>query len=366
LACLEIFRWGLANIPISVFQYARELELDMEDIGFLTALNSIFECSHASGQHGVSVGQLLKLCPFYSSARVAKRISRLQNLGLLMAIEGKPKHLANKILTLDPLWERLTALIKRDHGDLFAQQPEISAPPLLAAASEEKPRTEGLPSELPVAPEPEPRKAEEDGTPFSQLANFIAGKTGTPLSSAMSNELTKWLEEYQIKREFLYCLLDLCFERGINHPQELTRIVREIARYQVNTLAGLKEYFSNFIDQRTASGSWTYDVELIELSKYLNIDMQAEARRNIYLKWREDWEFSQEMILKAGELMCSRTTKGGLEYMDSILSNWRTQNIRDTAAVEAEITRYRNDKQKQQKKLNPPRAADPEYELYIP
>ena len=38
ITSLEIFRWGFAHLPGAIFYYAKELELDPEDIGLLATL----------------------------------------------------------------------------------------------------------------------------------------------------------------------------------------------------------------------------------------------------------------------------------------------------------------------------------------
>jgi DNA replication protein DnaD len=364
LTCMEIFRWGFANVPGTLFQYAHELELDMEDMGFLTVIMYVWGGAHGLVQRGVSAGQILRLCPSYSSNKVAKRLYRLQKLGLIIIKEeGQSRHLANKLILIDPLFERLTSLVRRDHQGLFDNQAP-AAPDQEAYAQ----RVRQLESELAAYQEEDRYRTEEDSqSHVAKFSDFIAGKTGKLLSSAMTGELNKWLNDYHVTPELLYCMLELCFERGIENPYAITRIVKDTAKYQINTLDGLEAYFNSFIDHHAREGQWSYEVELIELSKYLNIDMQAEARRNVYIKWRNEWDFDQNMILKAGELMCSRTTKGGLEYMDSILGDWLKKGIKDTSAVEKEVARYRRDKRKQKPVSAVSRVPESEaYDLYIP
>ena len=70
--------------------------------------------------------------------------------------------------------------------------------------------------------------------------------------------------------------------------------------------------------------------------------MNAEARKKVYYKWRYDWGFTHNMIMKAGELMCQRTKNGGMEYIDSVLNNWMTKEIRSLPDVEKEIAAFKN------------------------
>lgn len=99
--------------------------------------------------------------------------------------------------------------------------------------------------------------------------------------------------------------------------------------------------------------------------------MNAEARKKVYNKWRYDWGFSHQMILKAGELMCQRTKNGGLEYIDSVLNNWMTKEIRSISDVDKEIAAFKN-RNKSEKTITPSVKNVPgkrnksEYEFYVP
>lgn len=85
-----------------------------------------------------------------------------------------------------------------------------------------------------------------------------------------------------------------------------------------------------------------FDPDVMEFGKFTGIDMNAEARRNMYYKWRYDWGFSHAMIMKAGEIMCQRTKNGGLEYIDSVLHNWMSKEIRLPEDADRELKEYKS------------------------
>jgi hypothetical protein len=133
----------------------------------------------------------------------------------------------------------------------------------------------------------------------------------------------------------------------------------------------MEVYFSRFVDRgnNLAQRVQAFDPDLIEFGAFTGIDMGAEARRRIYQKWRYDWGFSHAMIMKAGEIMCQRTKSGGLEYVDSVLSNWMSKEIRQLEQVEAEMRSYKLLKRKnadgsQRSGSKPKPSVD--YEIYIP
>lgn len=188
----------------------------------------------------------------------------------------------------------------------------------------------------------------------------------------MSGELRVWLEEMGFATEFLLVLLELCFERKITNPTSITKIARDLREYSINSLDGLEMYFKKYVDtgRHISLHVKRFDPDIIEFGNFTGIDMTAEARRKIYYKWRYDWGFTHTMIMKAGEVMCQRTKNGGLEYMDSVLHNWMSKEIRQVHEVDQEVKDFKERKKLEQKsgnKLNKVKVHnnDQEYQIYI-
>ena len=118
---LEIFRWGYAHLPGAVFFYAKELELDIEDIGVLSSIFYAFEQTKPLFESGVRAGQVLQYCSCLTTNKLSRRLNRLQGLDLLTLVEGSSKLFADRIIYLDPLMEKLEQLIMRDHPGFVGQ-----------------------------------------------------------------------------------------------------------------------------------------------------------------------------------------------------------------------------------------------------
>ena len=189
----------------------------------------------------------------------------------------------------------------------------------------------------------------------------------------MTTELRRWLEDMAFTPEFLLCMLELCFERQMNNPKEITRIASDLKRFSVNNVEGLESYFTRYVDgdKNYALRNRQFDPELMEFGTYTGIDMSAEARKKVYYKWRYDWGFSHALIMKAGEIMCQRTKNGGLEYLDSVLNDWMSKEIRQVEDVEKEIQNFKA-KRRQHKAASEgagkagSQSDATEYEIYIP
>ena len=361
-ASVEILRWGQANVPAVLFCYGRELDITIEDIGVFAAIFYTFEHSKPLYQNGVSVGQVLQLCPLISKQKLSRTLNRLQRLSLL-DLQGEGGSFNDKRVELEPLFSKLEELIIRDHHLLTAESAapvddlmtgyRLKIEQLELALEEEKNRS--IPDML----------SQSDGK-FKKVADFISKKTGNLMSVKMANELKRWLEELAMTPDFLLCMLEMCFERNINNPRHISRIAKDLNEFSIISVDGLENYFKKFVDDKSVSKlpHNQFDPDAMEFGKFTGIDMNAEARKNIYHKWRYDWGFSHLMIMKAGEIMCQRTKNGGLEYIDSVLYNWMTKEIRLPEDADRELKehkkRHKSDKPSYKK---PPEPTD--YEIYV-
>lgn len=361
-ASVELLRWGHASIPAALFCYGRELDLTIEDIGILAAIFYTYEKSKPLFQTGVGAGQVLQLCPLISKQKFTKNVNRLNKLGLLQ-LEGKSPSLMDKCIRIEPLFEKLSELVQRDHSQLSQRQ----EPPVDTILENYRMKIE----QLELALEEEKNRSLPDvislkDASFKKVADFISKKTGNLMSVKMSNELNRWLQDMSFTPEFLLCMLELCFERNIYNPRDISKIAQDLKEYSVNTVEGLTSYFKKFVDEPANSPvrRKQYDPDIMEFGTFTGIDMNAEARKNIYYKWRYDWGFSHSMIMKAGEIMCQRTKNGGMEYIDSVLNNWMSKEIRLPQDADKELKEHKS-RQKTEKPTAKKVPEPVDYEIYI-
>lgn len=336
-AALEVYRWGFAHLPGAVFYYGKELELNLEDIGFLAALFYAYEQSKPLFQKGLQIGQLMVCCPILNTQKISRKITQLGKLGLIEIQDGKSKSFADKTIFLEPLMERLQQLIIRDHPLHISNQEEINS------AALEKYQQKIVQLELQLQEEKSKHtdaginhgESAQESANYRIVADFIAKKSGNLLSVKMENELQKWLDDLGFTPEFLLCMLEMTFERSIHNPRDITKIAKDLKNYSVNTVEGLESYFGKYVDSnRSNLHTSQFDPDIATFGTFTGIDMSAEARKKMYYKWRYDWRFSHPMIMKAGEIMCQRTKNGGLEYIDSVLHNWLSKEIRSVDEAE--------------------------------
>jgi len=370
---LEFFRWGLASVPGVIFHYGKELDLEVEDIGLLCALFYTLERTRPLFQTGVSVGQVLMYCPFLTKQKLSGKLTRLARLEII-EIEETGKSFSDKKIYFEPLITRIDQLLCRDHPGLSANTDGDNDDNMLVLLNQYRSRIEQL--ELQVEEEKQeqviPDLSVYPNGSFKKVADFIAKKTGNLLSVKMAAELRKWLDDMAFNPEFLLIMLELCFERKIQNPREITRIAQQIKENCISTVEDLELFLNNYIDSDKISAVRLnrFDPDIQEFGSYTGIDMTAAARKKMYYKWRYDWGFTHVMIMKAGEIMCQRTKNGGLEYIDSVLHNWMSKEIRQVEDAEKEMRDFKNRSKKDQpgstSSRPQTRSVTAEYEIYVP
>jgi len=361
---LEVLRWGMAHIPAVLYTYSAELDLDIEDIGMLGMVLFAHQKTKPLSSPGVELAQVMRVCPAVSKNRLARRLGKWEKAGLIK-IEDQGMEFAARRVCLDPLYNRLRDIILRDHPlsqntylntDNSSKAQEKRIEELELALQREQRRNGSSISEVPGV----------NNRDFRMVADFISQKTGNLISIKMGNELRKWMTEFCFKPEFILCFLELCFERRINNPHEITKIAAGLKECSICNLEAMETYFHTFVDDKP-SGIYEFDPEVVEFGRLTGLDMKAEARKKVYYKWRYDWGFSNEMVSRAGEIMCNRTKNGGIDYVDGILSNWKNNNVRSLADAEKETAEHKSRRkaEKQFAKGKKP-IEEEEREIYLP
>ncbi|NSW83395.1 MAG: DnaD domain protein [Syntrophothermus sp.] len=358
-ATMELLRWGFVQIPAALYYYAGELDLDAEDIGILGAFLYTYCCrSKPLWQRGLEIGQVMQCYPSLSKSKLAWRLSKWVRLGL---VEVEESTLGGEFRTrrvfLEPLWSKLEEMVIRDHPELDSlgwREKELLRQELQAKSQ----RVHELERLLERGRAGLDQISSTANKELRVVIDFIEQKTGNLVSPEMYKEANRWLDELKCRPEYVIMMLELCFERKIYNPREITAIARGLREASISNLGGMEDYFRRIVDKPGYSRSRRQDfaVEMAELGSFTGIDMQAEARRNMYEKWRVQWGFSHEVIMKAGEIMCQRTRSGGLEYMDRVLANWREKGITTPEEAERETSEFKNRKQKRDSRASAPKT----------
>lgn len=115
--------------------------------------------------------------------------------------------------------------------------------------------------------------------------------------------------------------------------------------------------------------------EINKFTSFTGTDMSGKAAQDMYAKWRYKWGFSHDIIMFAGQLMTQLAKAPNLSYVDRILSNWLSREIRSvpeaTRAIESFRARNhantaRLPTSKTVRKTNICETTGREYEYYVP
>ncbi len=363
---MEVLRWGLVQIPAAVYHYASELDLEPEDLGVLGA--AFYSYTHRCQpllQKGIEIGQIMQCYPSLSKNKLAWRISKWNRLGLIAMDEStQDREFAARRISLAPIFCKLEELVARDHPEIDVR--ELQDERILKqelekshARIQELEQLLGQKRQLEMDTPPSPHSSG-----FKMVADFISQKTGNLIGPEMHKAINRWLNDFNCKPEYLIIMLELCFERNIYEPREITTIARGLREASITNLRGMQHYFRNIVDKPEFTLSRRYDLamEVMEFGNFTGISMQGEARKKIYEKWRMEWGFSQEMVMKAGEIMSQRTKNGGLDYVDKVLANWRSKDITTLAEVERDSNEFRKRAAKRAGRLHSVRPGSADHE----
>ena len=225
-ASLEIMRWGYAHLPGAVLFYAKELDVDMEDIGILSAIFYAFENTKPLFQSGVSAGQILQSCSSLTTNKLSRKLAKLTKQELIGMVEGNNKNFGDKTIQLEPLMSKLAQLVLRDHPQIISipNVDQNSNGESKQIIKDYQARIQELELQLDLKVNGEDRPSSPDlftvsDVNYKRVADFIAKKTGNLLSVKMENELRSWLGELGFTPEFLLCMLELALERNITNPR---------------------------------------------------------------------------------------------------------------------------------------------------
>lgn len=111
--------------------------------------------------------------------------------------------------------------------------------------------------------------------------------------------------------------------------------------------------------------------EFYVFEKMTDISLKPELRRKVYRKWRYVWGFSQEMILKAAEVMLMLARVPNMAYIDRILYEWQVYGISTVEEAEQHTINFRKARKGQKKRKNHPSTSpsgsiNNDYEIYVP
>lgn len=159
------------------------------------------------------------------------------------------------------------------------------------------------------------RKPEKYSDFNIQMNEIISGRMITPTEF---NEYYSLIETYHFEPEALILIAKYCTSlksNSIGYPYILA-VARDYARDGLKTVEAIEQ---KFMEQEKSS------IEIKQVLNALGLKREADIdERNMYLKWINNYGFTQGVIVEIAKLQKKR---GGFNKLDSLLSKYYEQKL---------------------------------------
>lgn len=137
-------------------------------------------------------------------------------------------------------------------------------------------------------------------------------------------DLTKVIDTYVVKwnrmnysKEILTVMADYSFKNSIRTLEGFDSVVQKLYKLGITTIDALNDYLQDLM---------VTDKKIAEILEKLGIKRNVNAYdRSFYKTWTEMWNFDDTLLDYATTLSVGKSS--AMQYMNKILSNWKSQNI---------------------------------------
>lgn len=185
-------------------------------------------------------------------------------------------------------------------------------------------------------------KADEE---FAQLLYIAESYIGKPLTPTEISSLNYYYEVLHFPTELIEYLVEYCVSKG-----------HKSFRYIESVALGWHSQGIRTVEQAKQQSS-QYTRQYYSVLKAFGITDRSPVEQEIRMidHWMKDFGFDTDLICEA----CSRTIqqigKASFAYADSILSNWKKQNVRIRKDIEDVDARHESRKQTQKQQQPTPK-----------
>lgn len=129
-------------------------------------------------------------------------------------------------------------------------------------------------------------------------------------------------DSYGLPFEVIYMLVDYCVGIGKPSYKYMGRIARSWGEKEIDTIEKADEAITKL---NTVSKSWAAFTEMTGI----RTPKPTAYQQDFLLKWITEYKFSMEMIYEAYEIMANNCAKISFKYMDAVLTDWYSNNIKN-------------------------------------
>ena len=152
---------------------------------------------------------------------------------------------------------------------------------------------------------------------ISELFFIIEAYLKHPLSSTDTNTVLYWYDELSFTADLIDYLVEYCISKGHSSFRYMDKVALGWAENNITTVEQAKE-------NAVLHSQIYYSVmKALGISGRNLVDSEMEYIR----KWTKDYAFDNSIILDACKRTITATHQPSFEYTDSILTNWKKNNV---------------------------------------
>ena len=175
-----------------------------------------------------------------------------------------------------------------------------------------------------------------------KLELFDTAKQITKGLGLYYEDLTKVCDTYVVKwknmgysKEMLNLMADYSFKNSVRTLEGFDNVVQKLFKLGIVTTDALNEYLNDLC---------IIDKKISNILEHIGVKRNVNSfDRALYETWTQEWNFTDDLIEYATSLSAGKTN--AMQYMNKILSNWKSQNVNSLEKAKSLSIEKTNDKE---------------------
>ncbi|MFU0824494.1 DnaD domain protein [Clostridium sp.] len=169
--------------------------------------------------------------------------------------------------------------------------------------------------------------SELKNTAIKDMMEDIEKLLARPLSNKEMTMYLSWLKDYNFTPELLLLLIQYSISKGKRDYRYIEKIAISWHDSKIKTVDDAQSFIKMHEDK------W---LNIKKILKYLGIQSSdvMKPQEQMIDKWLNVYKFSLEIIYKACDICFERLNKAEFRYIDGILNNWFTHDIKTLEDIE--------------------------------
>ncbi|KYH28745.1 MULTISPECIES: DnaD domain protein [Clostridium] len=169
--------------------------------------------------------------------------------------------------------------------------------------------------------------SELKNTAIKDMMEDIQKLLARPLSNKEMTMYLSWLKDYDFTPELLLLLIQYSISKGKTDYRYIEKIAISWHDSKIKTVDDAQAFIKKHEDK------W---LKIKKILKYLGVQSNdvMKPQEQMIDKWLNVYKFSLEVIYKACDICFERLNKAEFKYIDGILNNWFTNDIKTLEDIE--------------------------------